>query len=374
MNKRALERLSDDELRKKISELEEIKSDNCFRFDNSEKNIKDYIQCLKKLIDHIKKMRIFFSNNARYNEIKIEKFFSSENRAELFMGSGQQEYFSLFRELLEIFKKLQILKYDFTHIHGFDLSHEINELNVVPEMVGRFGTKGKGFINALPLIPNPTEQTHLGTGEDLFGPNAMNFFHELLIILILELEGNNIRDNYKKKDYFYFTRFKDSVSKGYYDIDLKLDTKYKNDYIKAHEDFLIDHEKKIRNIELILRSRKKRKKKEENIGYVYILSNKSLPKNTFKIGSTYSLPEERAEELTGTGHLYPFKVEMDQKFKNAEYFEKLIHKFYAKFRVKHNREFFNLDLKDIKQTIKEIASLSENGDKRLTIQEIKKKL
>ena len=50
MNKRALERLSDDELRKKISELEKIKSDNCFRFDNSEKNIKDYIQCLKKLI------------------------------------------------------------------------------------------------------------------------------------------------------------------------------------------------------------------------------------------------------------------------------------------------------------------------------------
>ena len=195
MNKRALERLSDDELRKKISELEKIKSDNCFRFDNSEKNIKDYIQCLKKLIDQIKKMRIFFSNNARYNEIKIEKFFSSENRAELFMGSGQQEYFSLFRELLKIFKKLQILKNDFTHIHGFDLSHEINELNVVPEMVGRFGTKGKGFINALPLIPNPTEQTHLGTGEDLFGPNAMNFFHELLIILISELEGNNIRDN-----------------------------------------------------------------------------------------------------------------------------------------------------------------------------------
>ena len=46
----------------------------------------------------------------------------------------------------------------------------------------------------------------------------------------------------------------------------------------------------------------------ENVGYVYVFSNKSLPPNTYKIGSTYKLPEERAEQLSGTAHLTPFKV------------------------------------------------------------------
>ena len=91
-----------------------------------------------------------------------------------------------------------------------------------------------------------------------------------------------------------------------------------------------------RQIELILRGRKKENEKANNVGFVYVLSNKSLPPNTFKIGSTYGIPEERAEELTGTGHLNPFKVETFIKIKSDELYEKKIHSLLKAYRVKKN--------------------------------------
>ena len=95
------------------------------------------------------------------------------------------------------------------------------------------------------------------------------------------------------------------------------------------------------------------KEKTENVGYVYVLSNKSLPPNTYKIGSTYGNPEERAEELTGTGHLHPFKVESNIKIQSAEYFERKIHSLLKNYRVKQNREFFEIDLNKLDEVEKE---------------------
>ena len=76
-----------------------------------------------------------------------------------------------------------------------------------------------------------------------------------------------------------------------------------------------------RQLELILRGRKKEKEKNDNFGYIYVLSNKAYP-NIYKIGSTYNNVDARAEELTGTGHLMPFKVEAQIKIRSAEYYEK----------------------------------------------------
>ena len=80
-------------------------------------------------------------------------------------------------------------------------------------------------------------------------------------------------------------------------------------------------EKQKRKYELLVRRKESATKKMENIGYVYVLSNKAYP-NIYKIGSTYGNAEERAEELTGTGHLMPFKVETKIKIQSAEYYEK----------------------------------------------------
>ena len=146
------------------------------------------------------------------------------------------------------------------------------------------------------------------------------------------------------------------------------------EYYSFYKDINEQHDKALRKIELVLRRRKKGKEKIENVGYVYVLSNKSLPPNTYKIGSTYGLPEERAEELTGTGHLTPFKVVNTIKVQSAEYYEKSIQKLLEKYRVKKGREFFKLDLDKIKDCLKEVSTLTEKGIKKVEFDTLKNKI
>ena len=129
-----------------------------------------------------------------------------------------------------------------------------------------------------------------------------------------------------------------------------------------------------RDIELILRRREKAKEKDINIGTVYVLSNKSYPKDTYKIGSTYGLPEERAEQLSGTGHLTPFKVAAKIKIKSAEYNEKLIHKFLKDYRVRRDREYFTINLNKIKKCLNVLKDKSNNGEVKLSLNDLKKEL
>ena len=116
----------------------------------------------------------------------------------------------------------------------------------------------------------------------------------------------------------------------------------------------------------------KEKEKTENVGYVYVLSNKSLPPNTYKIGSTYKLPEERAEQLSGTGHLTPFKVVDEIKIQSAEYYEKSIHKLLNKYRV--GKEYFEIELNKIKDCLQQVSILSEKGQKKVALADLKKKI
>ena len=129
-----------------------------------------------------------------------------------------------------------------------------------------------------------------------------------------------------------------------------------------------------RDIELILRRRKKAKEKDINIGTVYVLSNKSYPKDTYKIGSTYGLPEERAEQLSGTGHLTPFKVAAKIKIKSAEYNEKLLHKFLKDYRVRKDREYFTISLDKIKRCLNVLKNKSNNGEVKLLLKDLKSEL
>ena len=136
---------------------------------------------------------------------------------------------------------------------------------------------------------------------------------------------------------------------------------------------LVFLEKFLRKLDLAIRAKSKANKKDENVGYVYVLSNEAYP-NIYKIGSTYGLPEERAEELTGTGHLSPFKVVGKIKVQSAEYYEKSIHKLLNKFRVKQGREFFKLDLPKIKECLKQVSNISEKGSKKITLAKMQKEI
>lgn len=149
-----------------------------------------------------------------------------------------------------------------------------------------------------------------------------------------------------------------------------IDPKYKDFIIK---EFISNTEKYLRKIELLKRAKVKGVKKIENVGYVYVLSNEAYP-DIYKIGSTYGLPEERAEELTGTGHLTPFKVVGKIKVQSAEYYEKSIHKLLNKFRVKQGREFFKLELSKIKECLKQVSNISEKGSKKITLTKIQKEI
>jgi hypothetical protein len=81
-------------------------------------------------------------------------------------------------------------------------------------------------------------------------------------------------------------------------------------------------------------------------GYVYILSNQSMP-GQLKIGETENHPELRAKELASTGVPEPFEVECFFEVKDAMRSERLVHEALGKHRVRHNREFFRCDLKTV---------------------------
>ena len=61
----------------------------------------------------------------------------------------------------------------------------------------------------------------------------------------------------------------------------------------------------------------------------------------------------------------PFRVEFSISILNAEFFEKLTHSSLKKYRIKRNREFFKVDIKLIKETLRQIQLKSNNGKKKI---------
>lgn len=95
-------------------------------------------------------------------------------------------------------------------------------------------------------------------------------------------------------------------------------------------------------------------------GYIYILTNRSMP-NLVKIGKTHRNPDERAEELSrATGVATPFDVVYYECFEDCDKTEKLIHQLLQDkgLRLSNNREFFEYNQKfNIKKIIDLISRL-----------------
>jgi hypothetical protein len=175
------------------------------------------------------------------------------------------------------------------------------------------------------------------------------------------------------KDFFKYFSIDDEIIKLNGDLIARAEITEAKFY---EEKFLIIKEfnnRVLRKIELLLRSKAKQKEKLENVGYVYVLSNEAYP-GVYKIGSTYGLVEERAEELTGTGHLHPFVPEFSIKIESAEYFEKTTHSLFKEYRVKQGREFFKMELKIIKTALKQIKTITNEGKIKFKTGELKKKI
>lgn len=91
---------------------------------------------------------------------------------------------------------------------------------------------------------------------------------------------------------------------------------------------------------------KKCEEEIHNSGYIYCLSNPSIPE-LLKIGMTTRTPEERAKELYTTGVAAPFKIELTRKVNNPAEKEALIHKLLEDFRMP-SREFFKVSVDKVK--------------------------
>ena len=83
------------------------------------------------------------------------------------------------------------------------------------------------------------------------------------------------------------------------------------------------------------------------MGYVYAMSNKSMP-GILKIGMTERSIEERLKDANGTFTLIPFVVVMSKYVSNCKEKERCIHQILQSKRVNLKKEFFQVTLEEIK--------------------------
>jgi hypothetical protein len=91
-----------------------------------------------------------------------------------------------------------------------------------------------------------------------------------------------------------------------------------------------------------------------NQGYVYILFNSAMP-SLVKIGQTTRDPEDRAQEIGGTGVPGRFVVAYRERVPDCVAVERRIHRELAKYRYDPRREFFQLPLESAIVKMREIA-------------------
>ena len=89
--------------------------------------------------------------------------------------------------------------------------------------------------------------------------------------------------------------------------------------------------------------------------WVYVLSNPTMP-GLVKIGSTSKDPNERAKQISrGTGVPLEFVVQYAYRCFNAERLERGLHKHFNPHRTNNKKEFFQLEVDDVKYGIMELG-------------------
>ena len=107
------------------------------------------------------------------------------------------------------------------------------------------------------------------------------------------------------------------------------------------------------------------------LGYVYIMSNESMP-GLYKIGCTSKDPAQRADDLYTTGVPTPFIIEYCIYIENYENVEKLIHR--SLLQYNYNKEFFKHDLVKCILCMKKIAIEQSSYKERYRTNNLKEKV
>lgn len=89
----------------------------------------------------------------------------------------------------------------------------------------------------------------------------------------------------------------------------------------------------------------------KNVGYIYVLSTRENP-TLLKIGMTDRSVIERVKEInSATGVVIPFGVRGVWAVRDAAKAERDIHELLSEFRIRSDREFFELEFSDAKSLI-----------------------
>jgi hypothetical protein len=92
------------------------------------------------------------------------------------------------------------------------------------------------------------------------------------------------------------------------------------------------------------------------IGFVYCLTIPRMD-GVVKIGYTLKTMEERLKSLDNTSVVEPFQLYYAGRVNNPKRVEGLIHEYFKMYRIRPNREFFEVDPLDVKRII-QIAEAS----------------
>ena len=104
---------------------------------------------------------------------------------------------------------------------------------------------------------------------------------------------------------------------------------------------------------------------EKEIGYVYILTNPSFREDWVKIGKSSRPVDIRSKELDNTAVPLPFEIYATMKTTKFNEVEKLVHKSidrFTDFRIRQNREFFNVPPQTALEIFKDIASTIDDAE------------
>ena len=225
--------------------------------------------------------------------------------------------------------------------YGKDASR-FNGLNIIIKEINDEKYKHKYFASEIILSPYG-KFTHNERIDSYLWKDNFGKFVALCTQIYLEIFPDDFRSENKKIEFWKgidsFSFFQLRIPH----LDIDSDIAFAKETIVEFENKILPFlESKVRKIERI-------KHAATNNSYVYVLSNKSHP-SIYKIGSTNGTPKDRAAELSSTGVLHPFKVSFQIEIKNAEYYEKSIHRLLKDYRVKQSREFFKFDLSKIKDS------------------------
>lgn len=105
---------------------------------------------------------------------------------------------------------------------------------------------------------------------------------------------------------------------------------------------------------------------ENEIGYVYVLTNPSFKEDWVKIGKSKRLPDVRSKELDNTSVPVPYEVYATLKTAKYNEAEKFIHRMIgllnSVLRIRDNREFFNIKREDAAGILEQLAELIDDAE------------